>query len=258
MYFRRGIAVLFLVLSIVGCSKAKEFPPDADCIAMVNDYKLTVQDFKDDLKTAVAHKYLAEDPARAKREILEELITRKILIQEAQRENFDKRPSFMREIERYWEQALLKFFLKQKSQALIGMVQADKDEIAAEYSKMKRRLNVEISITDSKGSIVSAPKVEWLTYGDLPRRLEDIVFSMKVGEEKSGIVYDGNMANVKLIKEESVEVPPLQEVEPEIIRNILNKTKEAIFEKWIASLRKSASIKINQKLLDEIEVKNVK
>ncbi|MCX5665921.1 MAG: SurA N-terminal domain-containing protein [Candidatus Omnitrophica bacterium] len=259
MYFSKRMAVLLLLLFMVGCGKAKESPsPNAECVATINDYKLTVADFKEDLKTAVAQKYLADDPAKAKRDILEELITRKILVQEAQRENFDKQPSFMKEIERYWEQALIKFFLKQKSQALVGMISADKGEIAAEYNKMKRRLYVEITVLNAKGNIVSGPKTEWFSYGDLPRRLEDAVFSMKVGEEKRGIPYEENMAVVKLINEEPVEVAPLEKVEPEIAENILNKTKEAIFEKWIATLRKNASIKINKKVLDEIEVDNVK
>jgi len=257
MYFSKRMAVLFLVLLITGCGKTKEYPPEAECVATINNYKLTVADFKEDFKTAVAETYLALDPAKAKRDILEELIIRKVLIQEAQKENFDKQPNFMKEIERYWEQALLKFFLKKKSQELEGMIRADTSEIAAEYDKMKRRVYVEIAILDDKGSVVSGPKTEWLAYGDLPGRLEDAVFSMKAQEEKS-IPYEENLAKVKLIREESVEAAPLEKIEPEIIRNILRKTKEAIFEKWIASLRKGASIKINKKVLDEIEVNNVK
>jgi len=257
MYFSKKIAVLFLILLIAGCGKAKEYLPEAECVATINNYKLTVADFKEDLKTAVAQKYLVEDPAKAKRDILEELITRKVLIQEAQKGNFDKQPNFMKEIERYWEQALLKFFLKKKSQELTGMIHADRSEIAAEYNKMKRRIYAEITILDGKGDIVSAPKTEWFAYGDLLGRLEDAVFSMKAQEEKR-ILYEENVAAVKLIKEEPVEVAPLEKIEPEIVQNILNKTKEAIFEKWIANLRRRASIKINKKVLDEIEVNNVK
>ncbi len=256
MYFSKRMVVLFLALLILGCGRAKELPPDSECVATINNYKLTVEDFKEDLKATVGKMYLAEDPARAKSDILEELITRKVLVQEAQRENFDKQPSFMKEIERYWEQALLKFFLKKKAQELEGMIGADEKEIAAEYDRMKRRVYVEITVVDAKGDIVFGPKTEWLAYGDLPRRLEDAVFSMKAGEEKSDIPYEDNTAIVKLIKEEPVEVASLEELKPEIVQNILNKTKEAIFEKWIANLRRRASIKINKNVLDEIEVKN--
>ncbi|MDO8536068.1 MAG: hypothetical protein Q7S30_03550 [Candidatus Omnitrophota bacterium] len=258
MSFSKKMALLFLALLIAGCGKAKEYQPDAECVATINNYTLTVADFKEDIKTAVAQKNLAEDPAMAKNDILDEIITKKVLIQEAQKDNFDKQPSFMKEIERYWEQALLKFFLKKKSQELTGMIRADKDEIAAEYNKMKRRVYTEITVFDGKGNIVSGPKTEWFAYGDLPRRLEDAVFSMKIGEEKKDIQYEANVASIKLIKEEPVGVAPLESMEPEIVQNILNKTKEAIFEKWIANLRRNASIKINKKVLDGIEVKNVR
>lgn len=258
MSFNIKVMVLLLAVFIAGCDKAKEYSPQDKCVAVINNYTLTVSDFKDGLKTALAQKSLAEDPARAKREILEELITRKVLIQEAQRENFDKQEKFMKEIERYWEQALLKFFLRKKAQEISESIRADKGEVAAEYEKMKKRIFAEITVYDNKGKAVSGPKTEWISYGDLPGRLEDAAFSLKAQDEGKRIPYEENTVYIKVIKTEPVEVAPLDKVEPEIIQNILNKTKEAIFEKWIANLKKDSSIRINEKVLDEIEVKNGK
>jgi hypothetical protein len=59
-------------------------------------------------------KLAASDAVKAKEDALDKLITKKILLQEAQRESFDKDQKFMKEIERYWEQALLKLLINKK------------------------------------------------------------------------------------------------------------------------------------------------
>lgn len=134
--------VLIVFMCVSGCAKSKE-PASAEdkVIAKINDYKLTVADFNDGLKTTMAQRFLAADPENAKKDILEELILRNILIQEAQKENFDKERSFMRQIEKYWEQALVKSLLKKKLQEVSGMIHADKKEITDEYNKMKGGLS---------------------------------------------------------------------------------------------------------------------
>lgn len=138
---------LFAIIALIftaGCAKSKEGTHlEGKVIATINNYKLTAADFKDGLKTTIAQKDLASDPARAKTDILEELIMRKILVQEAQKENFDKEKSFMREIERYWEQALVKLLLKKKLQEISGMIHVDRDEIMSEYNNMKREASAE-------------------------------------------------------------------------------------------------------------------
>ncbi|MDP3791673.1 MAG: SurA N-terminal domain-containing protein [Candidatus Omnitrophota bacterium] len=136
------VSVSFLL--IAGCGRSKEaMSPEDKVIARVNNYELTVADFNDGLKTTIAHKFLATDPVNAKEDILEELITRKVLVQEAQKENFDKERSFMRQIERYWEQTLVKALLKKKLQEISEMIHVDKNEILSEYNKMKGEVSAE-------------------------------------------------------------------------------------------------------------------
>lgn len=146
MYSKKiSLLVLIALIVMAGCAKSKEGAPRLEnrVIATVNNYKLTAADFKDGLKTTIAQKDLASDPARAKTDILEELIMRKILVQEAQKENFDKEKSFMREIERYWEQALVKLLLKKKLREISGMIHVDRNEIMSEYDNMKREASAE-------------------------------------------------------------------------------------------------------------------
>lgn len=132
------ITISFLAAGAVlfyGCGKTKE-KGESPVVAVINSYKLTVDDFRDEAKLTMHTKALSDDPLKAKEEFLEEIITKKILIQEAQKENFDKDKTFMKEIERYWEQALLKLLVKKKMKEFSGEAIVRNDEIQAEYERL--------------------------------------------------------------------------------------------------------------------------
>ena len=94
-----------LSFTAYGCGGAKKISGNDKVVARINNYTMTAEDFRDYARVA----------GGTKEEALEELITRDILIQEAQKNNFDKDRAFMKEIERYWEQALLKLLIKKKN-----------------------------------------------------------------------------------------------------------------------------------------------
>ncbi len=87
----------FLLISGCCCRADKNTAGDNRVIADIDGYKLTAGDLRDDVPMT-----------------LNDLVNKKILLQEAQRENFDKDSNFRKEIEKYWEQALLKLLMKKK------------------------------------------------------------------------------------------------------------------------------------------------
>jgi hypothetical protein len=109
------IAALFITGA--GCGK-KPAGADGKIVAKINNYELTAEDFNDEARLTLSNKLLSGDPKKAKEELLEEIITKKVLLQEAQRQNFDKDRAFMKEIERYWEQALIKLMVRKKMSEL--------------------------------------------------------------------------------------------------------------------------------------------
>ena len=101
------ILIAFTIISF-GCDSCPSGKDrDTRILAKINNYKLTVEDFKEEGMS---------DPFRGKEELLESVIIKKILLQEAQKQNFDKDRAFMQEIKRYWEQALLKLLIKKKTE----------------------------------------------------------------------------------------------------------------------------------------------
>ena len=129
------IAVLGISALISGCGGV-EHGDERELVARINTYEMSVDDFESEAGLTAPTKYLSANPEEAKAELLDELITKKLLIQEAQKENFDKDRVFMKEIERYWEQALLKLLLKKKMRELSGAVGVDENEARKEYDRL--------------------------------------------------------------------------------------------------------------------------
>ena len=122
------ILLVLIVSSVMtGCcckSENKNHTENA-VIAKINNYELTVNDFKDEVGLRARDISMSTDPEKAKEDALDGLVTKKILLQEAQAQAFDKDAKFMKEIERYWEQALLKLLINKKLSEFSKNIPAD-------------------------------------------------------------------------------------------------------------------------------------
>jgi hypothetical protein len=134
--FMMLVLISFICLSVYGCGS--KVPQDKKIVAKINNYVLTAEDFKGAAKDMMSDKYLSETPEKAKERLLEEIIIKNILVQEAQAQNFDKDRAFMREIEGYWEQALLKLLIKKKIEEFSSKVTVSGGE--AKDAKVRQML----------------------------------------------------------------------------------------------------------------------
>jgi len=103
------LVVLIAVLVLPACSQGR--PDNSPVIADINGYKLTRADFLGQLKAEVEFDRDFKVTREAKQELLEQIIRRELLIQEAQRQRLDRQPRFVRAIERYWESTLIRDLL---------------------------------------------------------------------------------------------------------------------------------------------------
>ncbi len=110
------LCVSFMPLSGM-CDDSKG--DDNAVLAVINKYKLTAADFKSEAKDKLSGNLSGADFEKAKESLLDEIIMKRLLIQEAQKQNFDKDKAFIKEIEGYWEQALLKLLYNKKSQEIL-------------------------------------------------------------------------------------------------------------------------------------------
>ncbi len=144
MKHTRMIVLLIVIslglLPVYGCGKSKAVAGGSKVVARINNYEMTVNDFKEEAGRGMS---------ASKEGLLEELIIKKVLLQEAQRQNFDKDKAFMKEIERYWEQALLKLLIKKKLREISQSLVIDENEVKSEYERKVKEGEIGMKSYDS-------------------------------------------------------------------------------------------------------------
>jgi len=131
------IGVVFLFLSLLSCSPEQK--ADDEIVARINDRALTLGECQRQMAMAVD---LHEDyklTKEAQGKILEELIRKELLIQEAKRLQLDRKENFIRAIERHWESTLIRNLMELKGEEFSQRILVSEDEIRAVYNETKNR-----------------------------------------------------------------------------------------------------------------------
>jgi len=147
------VIIASILLSSVFAMAGEPRGGDSKVLAKINDYTLTTADFESETQGKLPSGLSDADLKKAKASLLDDLITKKLLIQEAQKQNFDKDKAFIKEIEGYWEQALLKLLYNKKSRELsreIGMNESNpeirarlvRDAMNAWVEDLKKRADI--------------------------------------------------------------------------------------------------------------------
>jgi len=113
--FKRFSLVLIIVLLsalITACTKK---PDKSQVVAEINNYQLTIDDFKYEAGLSLS--------GASKEQILQDIITKELLLQEAQKNSLDKNRRFMKEIENYWKQTLIKRLIYIKGEEFLASVE---------------------------------------------------------------------------------------------------------------------------------------
>lgn len=127
--------VLFVSLSLFCCSEEK--PVESKVLARINDYNLTLDEFQYQLAAELELESDFKLTEEAKREFLEGLIRKELLIQEAKKSKLDREEKFMRAIERYWESTLIRDMMDLKSKEIDEKIFVLEDDIKSRYREME-------------------------------------------------------------------------------------------------------------------------
>jgi len=161
--------LIFLVTAafFTGCGQkqATNLAPQ-QAVAKVNKYTITVDDFNHEtgFMRPVFRNFSSIPPMELKLGILDELINRELLLEEAQKINIDKDPEFMRQIENFWRLSLIKRLLKHKLTEIEAVTTVSDEQVKAEYIR--------------ETSQMASPK----PLKELAPKIREVIFRLKVQE----------------------------------------------------------------------------
>ena len=110
-WFKYILVITALSLISIGCADKTSSEKTA---ISINSYSITAGEFNNLFNTLSA----AEDTLDARKAFLDNLIIRKLLLQEAQRQGLDRQKDFLRSVESFWEQSLLKVVVDKKMEEI--------------------------------------------------------------------------------------------------------------------------------------------
>jgi hypothetical protein len=142
-----GFALIFW-----GCSGGQT-DSKSPVLARINDYQLTVDEFERQLVAETRYDTDYKLTREAKTQLLEELIRKELLIQEAKRLELDRQDSFMRAIERYWESTLIRDLMNLKGKEIGARIYLTEEEVEGHYQQLKNQGYVEGALEEVRPKI---------------------------------------------------------------------------------------------------------
>lgn len=128
--------ILILLPGIVSCSQKVE--GEGKVVVKINDCSVTLDEFQARLAHEVRLYHDFTPDEKSKKEFLNELIKKEVLIQEAVKLKLERSEKFIKTIERYWESTLIRTLMEMKGEQISKNVCISKEEILALYDRDKR------------------------------------------------------------------------------------------------------------------------
>ncbi|RLB07376.1 MAG: peptidylprolyl isomerase [Deltaproteobacteria bacterium] len=269
--------LLFLVLLILSCDKTK--PPQGKELARVNDRVITLEEFNEEMEQLPPHLKPLMVSAEVRKEFLQNIIDRELLLQEARKKGVDKDKEILAKVERFKRgliiesvlEELLKgkgevseeearnYYRENKEKFLVGervRVRHILVKTLPEAKEIKKRLNRgEDFIKLAKKYSISPSRerggdLGYIERGKVGKEFERVAFSLKRRGEVSDIVKTN--FGYHIIRLEDRKKPhqrTFSEVKEEIRSFLREKKMREVLTAHLKKLREGSKIVINEELL---------
>lgn len=240
---------LYTILAIIGVATVLTFfliLPEKK--APIKDIAITIngRDISKEAVTAEGSKFGYH--ADQQSQFLDSLITREILIQEAERQQIHREESFRQSLKIYYENSLVKTLLdRQNTKLQVAVTDQDIENYIDFLGKVVTFTRLE-KIPQSASEAASAKGLtNTVLFSDLATPVRVLLASLKPSQY--GVKFDTGTEKYAL-RLDSTKTPPdhvAQAVDRQRIREMLEEhQKEQQINRWLLDLRQSAAITIHK------------
>lgn len=275
---KRYLIFLFLFLPLFACTKKDS----GKSIATIDGEKITVKEFNAELDKIPLNMKMLVASQSGKRDFLNRLIERRLILQEAKKENVDKDKDFQDRLVEIKDQLMMQSLLKKKVNTEVKLADADLekyyDEHKEEFKRDKQIQTRQIVVkTEQEAKDIAARIAKGEDFADLAKRYsidpsakntggdigyhprgtlipeyEAAAFQLtKIGQVSPPVKTQIGYHIIKLEGMKAGDYVPFPEVK-DFIRQKLTQAKQAeVLQKYVEDLKKKSKILINDDLLKE-------
>lgn len=211
--------------------------------------------------------------------VLDQMISEKLLIQEAKYMGLEEDNDVLEQIKKITEQILVQVLIERE---ILDKIKVNDEEVLEYYEQNKDSFtekeqvhlyNIlleteegaqdvleqlkaggdfsEIAIEKSAGpSATQGGDLEYLTRGTIIPEIEEVVFALELEELSEVIKTDFGFHILKITEKKPETVKALEEVKEDIIQTLLPDKQKEAFENFLEELKSKSEIEINEKLLE--------
>ena len=282
-------AIALSLALLVGCQsksaqEGNKPQKEGQTVAEVNGSVITTADFKKEVETLPPYlRPMAETPD-GKKELLDTMIIREIIMQQAQKDGLDKSPAVTDKLEELKKRVIVEAFLKKKIEDQANITDADLQKF---YDQNKDKFNTGEQVRASHILVKSEKEAQdilvqikqggnfealakkysvdsagakggdlgWFAKGAMIPEFDKVVFAMKEGELSGVVKTQFGYHIIKLTGKRPAGIRSFAEAKEQIKAKLLPEKQQATFQKLKDELKKSAKYSIKEDVLKGIDIK---
>ncbi len=180
-------------------------------------------------------------------DFIESIITKQLLIEEAQRLNIDKEPSFRVSLKNYYEQSLIKVLTERKYKTIQEEVSdLEIDRYINSFGKTFTFTLIKANTPPPLETIQREGKRQSVLFDDLSEPFRQVLVQLNPGETAMAFVTGNEKYGLLLNTVEGKGETPTTLSRKIIAKMLLDHKKEQAINSWINGLRQKASITIHE------------
>lgn len=283
------LATALAVAPLAGCKGKTEtgsapVKKEGAVIAEVNGDTITTGDFKHELENLPPYLKPMADTPEGKKELLDTMVVRELILQQAKKDGLDKSPEVAAKLEELKKRVVVESFLKKKveEQAKVSDEEMKKfyeenkdkfksgEQVKASHILMKTEKEAQDVLKELKGgakfeelakkhSIDSAAakggELGWFSKGSMVPEFESVVFGLKEGETSGIVKTKFGYHIIKLTGKRPAGTRTLDEVKEQITAALLPAKQQEVFQKLKDEIKKGAKVSVKEDVLKGLDGK---
>ena len=272
------------IIAITGCGPkggseaTKETKPTGAVLAEVGGTTITVDSFKKEMENLPPYLKPMLETADGKKEMLETMIIRELIIQEAAKAGLENTPAVKEKLEEMKKRLIVEAYLKQKveEQSKVSDEELQKfynenkekfktgDQVKASHILVKDEKQAKDLLAQLKGgasfeelakkfstdgAAAKGGDLGWFSKGSMIPELEKVAFAMKEGQTSDIVKTKFGYHIIKLTGKRAAGARSFEEVKDQIKAAVLPTKQQEVFQKIKDDLKKSGKYSIKEDVL---------